>query len=155
TAGLYTLGQRGAASHSRATQRRVRFLVVIGAAAGLFTVIDFAWFLALSNRLPPIGAALSVVFIFVLAQALRYERLLDVSELLAKLLVATGLAFLLALIFYLLSDVLFRQAETTYLNAILAIIVIFVFDPLRELVEPWMQRIFFRDRFDLESSIAL
>ncbi len=155
TAGLYTLGQRGAQSASRATQRRVRFLVVIGAAAGLFTVIDFAWFLMLSNRLPPVGAALSVVFIFVLAQALRYERLLDVSELLAKLLVSTGLAFLLALIFYLLSEVLFKQFETTYLNALLAIQVIFLFDPMRELVEKWIQRIFFRDRFDLESSIGL
>ena len=155
TAGLYTLGQRGAQSTSRATQRRVRFLIVIGAAAGLFTVIDFAWFLVLSNQLPPIGAALSVVFLFVLAQALRYERLLDVSELLAKLLVATGLAFLLALIFYLLSEVLFKQFETTYLNALLAIQVIFLFDPLRELVEKWIQRIFFRDRFDLDSSIGL
>ncbi len=133
----------------------MRFLIVIGAAAGLFTVVDFAWFLVLSNRLPPIGAALSVVFLFVLAQALRYERLLDVSELLAKLLVATGLAFLLALIFYLLSEVLFRQFETTYLNAILAIQVIFLFDPMRELVEKWIQRIFFRDRFDLDSSIGL
>jgi nitrogen-specific signal transduction histidine kinase len=155
TAGLYTLGQRGAQSTSRATQRRVRFLIVIGAASGLFTVVDFAWFLVLSNQLPPIGAALSVVFLFVLAQALRYERLLDVSELLAKLLVATGLAFLLALIFYLLSEVLFKQFETTYLNALLAIQVIFLFDPLRELVEKWIQRIFFRDRFDLDSSIGL
>src|SRR5262245_23020849 len=68
TAGLFTLGQRGMQSSSRATQRRVRFLVVIGAAAGLATVVDFAWFVAPnllnpSVRLPPIGAALAVVFL--------------------------------------------------------------------------------------------
>ena len=34
TAGLYELGQRGKKSASRATQRRVRFLVVVGALAG-------------------------------------------------------------------------------------------------------------------------
>jgi len=160
TAGLYTLGQRGKKSSSRAIQRRVRFLVAIGAAAGLATVVDFAWFVipSLVNpiiRLPPVGAALAIVFLFVLSHALRHERLLDISELVARLVVATALAFLIALIFYLLSEALREQFATTYLNALFALMVIFVFDPLREFVEEWIQRLFFRERFDFDAAVKL
>lgn len=154
TAGLYTLGQRGKRSPSRDTQRRVRFLVVIGAAAGLFSLFDFAWFLTESLGWPPVGAVLSIVFLFLLAEALRHERLLDLYELLARLLVATAVAFLIALIFYFLAVEL-GQFKTMYLNVVLAaIVVILIFDPLRDRVEGAIQR-FFRERFDLESSIAL
>jgi signal transduction histidine kinase len=154
TAGLWTLGQRGRQSPSRDTQRRVRFLVVIGAAAGLASVVDFAWFLTESLGWPPVGAVLSIVFLFLLAEALRKERLLDLYELLARLLVATSIAFLIALIFYFLA-VQLGQFRTMYLNVVLAaIVIILIFDPLRERVEAAIQR-FFRERFDLESSIAL
>ncbi len=152
TAGLLSLGQRGKRSASRATQRRVRFLVVIGAAAGLASVADFAWFLGL--RLPPIGAALSVVFLFVLAQALRHERLLDLYEMVARLLVATAVAFLIAFIFFVLLTYI-GTFNTMYLNAVLAAIVILVvFDPLRDRVEEQIQKLFFRERFDIETAIA-
>ena len=97
---------------------------------------------------------LSIVFLFLLAEALRHERLLDLYELLARLLVATSIAFLIALIFYFLAVVL-GQFQTMYLNVVLAaIVIILIFDPLRERVEGAIQR-FFRERFDLESSIAL
>jgi signal transduction histidine kinase len=152
TAGLYTLGQRGKKSPSRATQRRVRFLVVIGALAGLASTVDFMWFLGVEP--PPVGAALSIVFLFVLAQALRHERLLDVYEMLGRLLVATAVAFLIAGIFYVLLTFI-GGFSTMYLNAVLAAIVILVvFDPLRERVEEQITRLFFRERFDLERSIS-
>jgi nitrogen-specific signal transduction histidine kinase len=152
TAGLYQLGQRGERSPSRATQRRVRFLVVIGALAGLASVGDFAWFLGAHP--PPVGAALSVVFLFVLAQALRHERLLDLYEMLGRLLVATAVAFLIAGIFYVLLTFI-GGFNTMYLNAVLAAIVILVvFDPLRDRVEEQIHRVFFRERFDLERPLA-
>jgi two-component system sensor histidine kinase HydH len=154
TAGLYALGQRGKASPSRDVQRRVRFLVVIGAAAGLASVVDFAWFVTESLGWPPVGAVLSIVFLFLLAEALRHERLLDLYELLARLLVATAVAFLIALIFY-FAAVEYGQFKNMYLNVILAsIVIILIFDPLRERIEGAIQR-FFRERFDLESQIAL
>jgi two-component system, NtrC family, sensor histidine kinase HydH len=154
TAGLYSLGQRGRQSRSRDTQRRVRFLVVIGAAAGLASVFDFAWFVTKSLGFPPVGAVLSIVFLFLLAEALRHERLLDLYELLARLLVATSIAFLIALIFYFLA-VKLGQFGTMYLNVVLAaIVIIVIFDPLRERIEVLIQR-FFRERFDLESSMSL
>ena len=73
---------------------------------------------------------------------------------LARLLVATALAFLIALIFYLLLTFI-GGFNTMYLNAVLAAIVILVlFDPLRERLEEQIQRLFFRERFDLERSVA-
>ena len=154
TAGLYSLGQRGRRSRSRDTQRRVRFLVVIGAAAGLASVFDFAWFVSQRLEFPPVGAVLSIVFLFMLAEALRHERLLDLYELLARLLVATSIAFLIALIFYFLA-VRLGQFASMYLNVVLAgIVIIVLFDPMRERIEVLIQR-FFRERFDLESSMSL
>ncbi len=148
TAGLVELWNRGAQSGSRATQRRVRLLVVLGGLAALASVAELARFLVVTP--PPIGAALSVVFLFVLAQALRHERLLDVYEMLARLTVATFVAIVIAAIFYVLAGF-----GTMYLNAVLAAIVILVlFDPLRERVAEQTQRLIFRDRFDLERSVA-
>jgi signal transduction histidine kinase len=155
TAGFYSLGQRGAKSLSRATQRRVRFLVYVGAFAGIATIAEFSWFIIPSIQIPPIGAVLSIVFLFALAQALRYERLLDASELLARLIFATALGSLIALIFYALNRWLSARFATTYVNALFALMVIFFFEPLREFVEKWLRKIFFRERFDLESSVAL
>ncbi len=152
TAGLYMLGQRGKKSASRETQRRVRFLVVIGALAGVASLVDFAFYLNVQT--PPIGAALSIVFLFVLAQALQHERLLDMSEMFARLLVATAVAFLIAFIFYLLTQI-FGDFRNNYVNAVLAAIVLLVvFEPLRERVEEQIQRLFFRERFDLEKAIS-
>ncbi len=90
------------------------------------------------------GAALDRL-LFVLAQALRHERLLDAYEMLARLLVATAVAFLIALIFYLLLTVKLGRFNTMYLNVVLAAIVIIwcCFDPLRERVEEQLQRVFF------------
>ncbi len=152
TLGLWSLGQRGASSPSRATQRRARFLVVIGALAGFATIVDFLWLVGV--RAPPVGAVLSVVFLFGLSQALENERLLDLSEMLGRLMVAAAVAFLIAFIFYVLLTFL-GGFSTMYLNAVLAAtVVLVVFDPLRARVEEQIQRLFFRERFDLEGALG-
>ncbi len=152
SSGLFTLGQRGKQSTSRATQRRVRFLVLVGALACLASVAEYASFIV--PELPPVGAALSVVFLFMLAQALRHERLLDMYEMLGRLLVATAVAFLLAGIFFVLVEFV-GKFNTMYLNAVLVAIVLLVLvDPLRARVEEQIQRLFFRERFDLERRLT-
>jgi two-component system sensor histidine kinase HydH len=152
TSGLFTLGQRGERSVSRATQRRVRFLVLVGALACLASVAEYASFLV--PNLPPVGAALSVVFLFMLAQALRHERLLDMYEMLGRLLVATAVAFLLAGLVFVLIEYI-GKFNTMYLNAILASIVLLVLvDPLRARVEEQIQKFLFRERVDLERSLS-
>ena len=150
-AGLGSMAIRASRSGSLAVRRRVRFLVLIGALAGAFSLADFLWFLG--APLPPVGAVLSTVFLFVLAQSLTRERLVDLYDLLGHLVVHTALAFCLAGIFYVFV-VLFGGFETMYLGAILAAIVILVlFDPLRHKVEGYIHRVLFRERVDLELSV--
>jgi two-component system sensor histidine kinase HydH len=150
-AALVQLAQRGSKSPSRAVRDRVRFLVVVGGLSTVFTVADFLSYVGVA--LPPIGAVLSVVFLFVLAESLTRPRLADISELAGRLLVATALAFALAAIFYLF--VLIGGFNTMYLNAVLAAIVFLVlFEPLQHEVETRIHQFFFRDRFDLATSVV-
>lgn len=151
-AGLWSLAQRGEQSGSRATQRRVRFLVLIGALATAFSLADFLWFIG--APLPPVSAVLSIVFLFALSESLIRARLVDLYDILGQLLVSTALAFCLAGIFYVFV-VLLGGFETMYLGAILgAIVILFLFEPLREKAEGLLHKIFFRERVDLEREVA-
>jgi signal transduction histidine kinase len=151
-AGLWSLWRRGERSGSRAVQRRIRFLVLIGALAASFSLADFLWFIG--APLPPVSAVLAIVFLFVLSESLIRERLVDLYDVLVKLLVSTALAFSLAGIFYVFV-VLFGGFEVMYLGAILAAIVILVlFEPLRERAEGYVSRVFLRERVDLERSVS-
>jgi signal transduction histidine kinase len=151
-AGLWSLLLRGQRSPSRAVQRRVRFLVLMGALAAAFSLADFLWFIG--APLPPVGAVLSIVFLFVLAESMTRERLVDLYEILGQLVVSTALAFSLAGMFYVFV-VLFGGFDTMYLGAILASIVILVlFAPVRAKAEEYIHKVFFRERVDLERALV-
>jgi signal transduction histidine kinase len=150
-AGLVSLWLRASRSRSRATQRRVRFLVLIGAAAALFSIADFLWFVG--APLPPVGAVLSIVFLYVLAESMIRDRLVDLYEMLGRALVSTAVAFALAGIFYVFAQLLGRF-QTMYLNAILAAIgMLTLFEPLRDQVARYIHRAF-RERLALERSVT-
>ncbi|MCL2723081.1 MAG: ATP-binding protein [Polyangiaceae bacterium] len=150
-AALLSLWRRGQESPSRAVRDRIRFLAAVGAMAMTFTLADFLSFLGVS--LPPIGAVLAIVFLFVLAESLTRARLADLYELAGRLLVSTALAFALAGIFYVFITYIGRFGAM-YLNAVLAAIVFLVlFEPLEHEVETRINRFFFRERYDLETSV--
>jgi two-component system, NtrC family, sensor histidine kinase HydH len=152
SAGLVTLAMRARLSSSRAARDRVRFLVWVGALATTFTLADFLSFLGVV--LPPIGAVLSIVFIYVLAESLTRHRLADVYELAGRLLVSTALSFSLAGVFYVFIA-LVGPFNTMYLNAVLAAIVFLVlFEPLQLEIERRIHQFFFRERYDLETSVT-
>jgi len=151
-AALITLARRGQRSPSRAIRDRVRFLVAVGAAATTFSLADFLSYLGV--HLPPIGAVLAIVFLFVLAESVTRPRLADIYELAGRLMVSTALAFCLAAIFYFFVMVL-GGFNTMYLNAVLASIVFLVlFEPLQTEVQTRIHQFFFRERYDLETSVA-
>jgi two-component system, NtrC family, sensor histidine kinase HydH len=151
-AALITLARRGQRSQSRAVRDRVRFLIVVGAAATTFSLGDFLSYLGV--RLPPIGAVLSIVFLFVLAESVTRPRLADLYEMAGRLVVFTALAFCLAAIFYMFVMVI-GGFDTMYLNAVLAAIVFLVlFEPLQTEVERRIHQFLFRERYDLETSVG-
>lgn len=151
-AGLYSLWTRSTASRSRGTQRRVRFLVLVGALAVAASLADFLWFIDVA--VPPIGAAFSILFLFVLSESLIRQRFVDVYDVLGQVMLSAALASCLAAIFYVFVG-LFGGFDTMYLAAFLATIVILVvFEPLREKANLAIQKTFFRERADLERAVS-
>jgi len=152
TAGLWLLAVQGEASRSRTTKRRVRFLVALGASAAVASLADFLWFIGFN--MAPIGAVLSILFLFVLSESLTRQRLVDAYDVLGQVTVSTVLAACLAAIFYVFV-VLFGGFETMYLGAFLATLLILVlFEPLREKANRYIHKAFFRERVDLERAVA-
>jgi signal transduction histidine kinase len=151
-AALIALWTRGRMSPSRAVRDRVRFLVGVGALSTTFSLADFLSYLGV--YLPPIGAVLAIVFLWVLAESLTRPRMADLYEMTGRLLVATALAFALAGIFYVFVTFIGRF-KTMYLNAVLAAIVFMVlFEPLQNEVETRIHQFFFRERYDFETSVT-
>lgn len=151
-AGLWSLYRRGESCGSRATQRRVRFLVVFGALAITFSLADFLWFVG--APLPPVGAVLATVFLFVLAESLIHARLGDLYDMAVRALVATTLAFSMAGVFYLFAVILGGFNEM-YLNAVLGGTVILVlFEPVRDKINLYVRRTLFLERHDLEIAVS-
>ncbi len=150
-AGLWTLWRRGENSGSRSTQKRMRFVVACGALAAAFSLADFLWFVGVP--LPPVGAVLSIVFLFVLAESLIRERLVDLYEMAALAVVSTALAFALGGIFYVFVQLL-GQFQTMYLNAVMGgIVMLVLFEPLRDKITAYLHRSFFLERADLERAV--
>ena len=151
-AALVSLARQGQKSSSRAVRDRVRFLVVTGALACTFTLADFIVFFGVS--IPPIGAVLAIVFLFVLSESLARPRMADIYELSGRLMVSTLLAFALAGIFYCFITYV-GKLGTMYLNAVLASIVFLVlFEPLQDQVRSRVHQFFFRERYVLETSVT-
>jgi two-component system, NtrC family, sensor histidine kinase HydH len=150
-AALVTLALRGQYTESRAIRGRIRFLVAVGTLSMTFTATDFLSYLGL--YFPPIGAVLAIAFLFVLAESLQRTRLADLYELAGRLMVSTTLAFALAGIFYGFLTYIGRFGAM-YLNAVLAAIVFLVlFEPLRTALDKRIHQFFFRERYDLETSM--
>jgi signal transduction histidine kinase len=150
-AGLASLWARSGSLRSRPSRRRVRFMVILGALAVAATLADFLWFLDVI--LPPIGAAFSVLFLFVISESLIRQRFVDVYDVLGQVLLSTALSSCLAAIFYVFVG-LFGGFDTMYLAAFLATIVILVvFEPLREKTNSAIHRAFFRERAVLERAV--
>ena len=149
-AGLVSFARRGEQSPSRALRERVRFIAITGMLAMVFTVADFLSFVGV--RVPPFGAALSVVFLFMLSESLVRERVADLYDLAVRLLVATLLATGLGFVFYLFVSVLGRF-NTMGLNATLvAIAFVLLFEPLKAEIERRANAVFFRERTMLQSA---
>jgi two-component system, NtrC family, sensor histidine kinase HydH len=148
---LWSLWRRGENSGSRSTEKRVRFVVACGALAAAFSLADFLWFVGVP--LPPVGAVLSIVFLFVLSESLIRERLVDLYEMAALAVVSTALAFSLGGIFYVFVQLL-GQFQTMYLNAVLGgIVMLVLFEPLRDKITAYLHKSFFLERADLERAV--
>jgi signal transduction histidine kinase len=96
------------------------------------------------------GNLVSVFFLYFVSQSLIKQRLLDLQELLGRTLVLTGIALILALVFGVLALLAGGAPEMSLFQTFVASIVIMIlFEPLRDQLESSTHRLFFRERLEL------
>lgn len=151
-AGTFYLHRRTAKVESRVEATKVGYLVVGGAVAITFSVLDFLP--SIGVVFPPIGTFLTLIFMYVLAQSLQRDRLLDIYELVGRLSVLLLMGMTLAAMF----TAYFYWSELSgqfFLNGVVsALVVLILFDPLRSRVELWIHDFILRERLEFERQIA-
>ena len=143
---LYKLGFE---TDSRVEGARLRYIALVGGFGGLFTLVEYLPYVGLD--IPPVGTILILVFLYALSQSITHYRLFDLYELAGRLGVLTALAFVLALILWLMRLV---SGEQLFLHVVVsAFVVLILFDPVRTKVQEWISQVFFHERFELERTI--
>ena len=134
---------------SRVEKTRHAYLFIGAAAAIAFTAMD------LLPRFPPVGTVLVVVYMYFLSQTLFRYRLLDLNELLGKMVVLSTFALILAAIYGLLVRwIPPSQSGLFFFNTLVASLVILIlFEPLRTQVEGQVFKWMFRERYELRSRV--
>ncbi|MBK6849207.1 MAG: GAF domain-containing protein [Proteobacteria bacterium] len=132
----------------RPERTRLSYLLVGGAAAVTFAGLDF---LPLTGvAFPPIGSVLTVLYLYFISQTLFHYRLLDIKELLAKMVTLTALVLILSVIYGLLLAWVGPDRPGVFLfNTIVASFVILViFEPMRGLLEDRVNRWLFAEKYE-------
>ena len=103
-------------------------------------------------ELPPFGLAITLLYLYVISQAIVRYRILDLYEMFGRFVVMTAMGIALAGIY---TALVFWAGSGFTINAFLASLVILIlFDPLRDLVERKIADFFFGERRVLEQKIA-
>ncbi len=148
-AALAVLGGRARAARSRYEATRLWWLVGMGAAAALFTWLDYLPYVGL--EIPPVGTLLVLAFLYVLAQSVVRRRLLDVLEAAARLTVLVGLSFALGAIAWGLWAL---TGGRFFLHTVVAaFVLLLLFEPLRHWVERRATALLLRERIRLEHAV--
>jgi len=136
-------------STSRTERARLLYLFVGAALTVAFVAVE-ALATVEDIAFPPIGTVTLAVYMYFLSQTLLRHRLLDLNELLGKIVVLSLLALLLAAIYGLLVSWSRSSGVGPFIfNTLVASFVILIlFDPLRTKVESTVVSFLFRERWD-------
>jgi hypothetical protein len=144
---LSLLVRRSSQTQSRIERARMRYLAIGAAATLVGSAIDF---LPFKVPLPPSGAVLATLYMFLLAQTLLRLRLLDLHELLGKMAALAVQALIFVAIFALIVSWANEQLSLFLFNTALASVVILIlFEPLRAKVDQLVVATLFRERFEM------
>jgi len=138
---------------TRVEKTRIRYLMVGGAVAITLTLTDYldrfdiAW--------PTLGNVLTILYLYFLSQTLFRYRLLDLNELVGKMVVLGTLVVLLSAVYgMLLTWVGGGQEGLFILNTLVASFVILIlFEPVRTRLENTMNRWLVRQRYELRGRV--
>jgi len=135
---------------SRVDKRRLLYLVGVGALSITFT----AWDLMpqpFGRGSPALGSVLTVVYLYFLQQTLFVDRLLDINELLGKVVVLSAFVLLLSAIHMLLTVIGVEQRQVV---TVVAFVLLLLYEPLRRFLEGQVHRFAARDRFEMTQHLT-
>ena len=150
TAVLSVLWGRMLAAPTRVDRARLTYLVVGAVVAVALAALDLLPRLRFAWPLQGLGFIALTLYMFFLSQALLRHRLLDLHELLGKILVVSLLGLVLAAIYGGLVSWVGDRPGLFYFNTVVASLVILsLFEPIRTKVEEWVVVTLFRERYVL------
>ncbi|MDF1563396.1 MAG: ATP-binding protein [Deltaproteobacteria bacterium] len=145
---FYLAHQQRNLAESRIERTRVNYVVVGGIIALGFA--GTAFIPGLSGLFAAIGNIGIVVYLFFLSQAVLQHRLLDLNELLGRIVVLSGLALLLALVFGFIVVAVGDSPPILLFNLLLtALVLLTISDPLRSRIERRVMAWLFAERYEL------
>ncbi|MCC6750987.1 MAG: GAF domain-containing protein [Deltaproteobacteria bacterium] len=144
---VYLIYQRQRSIASRPEATRLTYLLYGGATTISLAALDFVPHASLI--FPTLGNVLTVVFMYFLSQTLFHYRLLDIKELLGKMVTLSTLVLILTVIYGLLLAWVGRdQPGVFFFNTVVASFVILVlFEQLRTRVEDRVNRWLFAEKY--------
>jgi two-component system, NtrC family, sensor histidine kinase HydH len=138
------------AAATRVERARLRYLLIGAVVAVVLSALDLLPRFSLPYSLEGLGFISLTLFLFFLSQTLQHHRLLDLHEFLGKIVVVTALGLVLVAIYGGLVSWVGDRPELFYFNTLVASLVILsLFEPIREKVEEWVVATLFRERYEL------
>jgi len=151
---VYDLYAQYRATVTRVEKARIRYLMIGGFAATTMALLDFLPRVGVA--FPAIGNVLSILYLYFLSQTLFRYRLLDLNELVGKMLVLGSLVAILTIVYGLLLAWLGggQQQGVFFLNTVVASFVILIlFEPARTMLENVVNRWLVSERYELRYRI--
>ena len=135
---------------SRVDKRRLLYLLGIGALTISTAALDFLPS-PYGRGGPALGSVLTIVYLYFLQQTLFMDRLLDINELLGKVVVLSAFVLLLSAVHTLLTLIGVAQQQVV---TVVVVIILLLYEPLRTFLEGQVQRITARERYELQQSLG-
>jgi two-component system sensor histidine kinase HydH len=151
---VYDLYQQYRETVTRVEKARIRYLMIGGFVATTLALTDFLPRVGVA--FPTIGNVLTILYLYFLSQTLFRYRLLDLNELVGKMLVLGSLVGILTVVYGLLLAWLGGGGKQGifFLNTVVASFVILIlFEPVRTMLENAINRWLVSERYDLRYRI--
>lgn len=147
---LSPLWSRYRSTLSRVDKRRLLYLIGVGALSITAAAIDYLPS-PLGREGPAIGSLLTIVYLYFLQQTLVMDRLLDINELLGRVVVLSAFVLLLSAVQTVLTLIGVQPQQVV---TVVAFLILLLYEPLRIFLERQVQRITTRERTELQQSLA-
>ncbi|MBN2717804.1 MAG: hypothetical protein JXX14_18285, partial [Deltaproteobacteria bacterium] len=150
---LLDLNVQARTAATRVDAARIRYLAGGGFIVISLQVLDKTGHI-FDIYIPPVSLAMTLLYLYFISQSIVRYRILDLYEMLGRLAVLSMMGLFLSLIYFALVH-LVGTGKGFLLNAFLAsLIILLLFDPLRDFVEQKISDFFFGERLFLEQKVA-